>query len=117
MGVPLTTEVTAPAASPKPGAKSTEVWIIAGCIFFILTAGTGLLWAGKITNAQWVDVAKFVPTFLASVLLVGRSGIKVIHALNRPAGCRRWRRLDDRPPGSTGRQAGRRTRWVPFTGV
>lgn len=65
-----------PKTEDKAGMKTSEFWVVAGVLFFILLAATILVWFGKITNAQWVTVCTAVPGVLVSFYTTARTWLK-----------------------------------------
>lgn len=63
-------------SNEKQGVQTSEFWVLAGVLFFVLLAATVLVWFGKITNAQWVTVITAVPTVLVSFYTTARSWLK-----------------------------------------
>jgi hypothetical protein len=46
--------------SQKPGIQSSEFKVIIGIFLMIMIGGSAFLWFDKITNAQWVDLMKWI---------------------------------------------------------
>jgi hypothetical protein len=68
----------------KDGKQTSELWVSVGSILFIMLASTILLWFGKITNDQWITLAKWIPIALGGIYEVIRGSIKITDIIKNP---------------------------------
>ena len=68
----------------KSGSKTTELWFSVGVFVLMFVASAVMLWFAKITNAQWIDLCKWIGVGLPGLFGLSRGAIKTVSALKAP---------------------------------